>query len=132
MERVISFDKTLSYPTMKSSSTKLVSTKAMADQRLHQRPLSPKFRVKEGWRDGLLFGIVSKPRQIYLETKVTFELTWVSETAGEADRQRIDANRKESMIFLLILFTRNISPNLIELLGSVNLNLFLFASTDTV
>jgi hypothetical protein len=108
---------------MKSSSTKLVSAKAIADQRLNQRPLLPKFKTKEGWRAGLSFGIVSKPRQMYLETKVRVDPISMWEWAKGAKKQRIDPTSILSIIFPLIFFVVSISPNLIELLGSVNRNL---------
>jgi hypothetical protein len=79
---------------------------------LNQGPLLPKFRAKEGWTDGLLFGIVSKPRQIYLETKVTFELICTWGDTGEAKKKKIDPAMIDSMIFLSIFFSRNILSNL--------------------
>ena len=123
VERVISFDMILSYPTMRSSSTKSVSAKAMADQTLNQRPLSPKFKVKEGWTAGLSFRIISEPRNMYLETTVRFELVCISEKAGEVKKKRIAVTRILPSILPLNLFDISTFANLTEVVGSVNANL---------
>jgi hypothetical protein len=60
---------------------------------------------------------------MYLETKVRLDPNSIWEWANGAKKKRIDPTSILSIIFLLILFLTSMSPNLIELLGSVNRNL---------